>query len=74
MQDVLAENWGQLREPMKKWWSRLTDADLDEINGQYDVLVSLLQLKYGYDLSRAQEEIHQRLGEMSKERAAGGGH
>ena len=47
MLDVLVGSWNQLREPIKGWWSKLTDDDLDSINGKYDILVSVLQKKYG---------------------------
>ena len=61
-QDQVAE-WEQMRDQIKTGWSRLTDEDLKEIHGNYDGLVSILQLKYGYTLERAEEEVHQRLGE-----------
>lgn len=66
MQDVLVGNWHQLRGQIKMWWNKLTDTDLDEINGSYDILVSVLMEKYGYTTQRAEEEVQRRLGQFEK--------
>ena len=66
MLDVLVGSWNQLRGPIKTWWSKLTDADLDSINGNYDRLVSMLQKKYGYSAQQAKEQVDQRLAEFEK--------
>lgn len=70
MLDVLVGNWNQLRGPIKTWWNKLTDVDLDEINGNYDILVSKLQEKYGYNVQRAEEQVKQRLAEFEREHRA----
>ncbi len=66
MLDVLVGSWNQLRVPIKGWWSKLTDDDLDSINGKYDILVSVLQKKYGYSAQQAKEQVDQRLAEFEK--------
>ncbi len=66
MLDVLVGSWNQLREPIKGWWSKLTDDDLDSINGKYDILVSVLQKKYGYSTQHAREQVNQRLAEFER--------
>lgn len=66
MLDVLVGSWNQLRVPIKGWWSKLTDDDLDSINGNYDSLVSVLQKKYGYTAQQAKEQVDQRLAEFEK--------
>ncbi len=66
MLDVLVGSWNQLRGPIKTWWSKLTDADLDSINGKYDILVSVLQQKYGYSAQQAKEQVDQHLAEFEK--------
>lgn len=70
MLDVMVGSWNQLREPIKGWWSKLTDADLDSINGKYDILVSVLQQKYGYTSQQAKEQVDQRLAEFEKDHRA----
>ncbi len=66
MLDVLVGSWNQLREPIKVWWNKLTDDDLDSINGKYDILVSVLQKKYGYSAQQAGEQVQQRLAEYER--------
>ncbi len=66
MQDVLVGSWNQLRGPIKTWWNKLSDTDLDEINGNYDILVSKLQEKYGYNVQTAEAQVRQRLGEFER--------
>lgn len=70
MLDVLVGSWNQLRSPIKEWWSKLTDDDLDRINGKYDLLVSVLQKKYNYSAQDAKKQVNQRLAEFEKEHRA----
>jgi uncharacterized protein YjbJ (UPF0337 family) len=66
MLDVLVGSWNQLRGPIKGWWSKLTDDDLDSINGKYDRLVNVLEKKYNYSPQRAKDEVNRRLAEFEK--------
>lgn len=59
--DILAGKWKQIRGEAKAWWGKLTDDDLDRANGKFDVLVGLLQQKYGYTHQRAADEIDKRV-------------
>ena len=61
--DILEGKWKQMRGNAKTWWGKLTDDDLDRAAGKYDVLVGLLQEKYGYTRQRATEEIDKRVTE-----------
>lgn len=70
MQDILTGNWTQVRPLIKSWWSKLTDADLDSMDGHYEVLVSLLMEKYEYSEQYAKDEINQRLGEFERQHRA----
>jgi uncharacterized protein YjbJ (UPF0337 family) len=70
MLDILVGSWNQLREPIKGWWSKLTDDDLDSINGKYDSLVSVLEKKYGYSTHQAKVQVDQRLAEFEKKHRA----
>jgi len=61
--DILEGRWKQIRGEAKAWWGKLTDDDLDRAAGKFDVLVGLLQQKYGYNRQRAVEEIERRVTE-----------
>ena len=56
--DILALKWNQIRDDVQKRWEQLTDLDVDEIEGNYDVLISKLQEKYGYTVEEASQEVN----------------
>jgi uncharacterized protein YjbJ (UPF0337 family) len=58
--DIFSGKWKQLRGESKVWWGKLTDDDLDKVEGNYDKLVGLLQEKYGYTREQAEEEWEKR--------------
>lgn len=59
--DILEGQWKQIRGEVKAWWGKLTDNDLDRIAGKFDVLVGILQEKYGYTRERAANEVEERV-------------
>ena len=56
-QDIFEGKWKQIKGEAKVWWAKLTDDDLDRAAGKFDVLVGMLQEKYGYTREHAAEEI-----------------
>jgi uncharacterized protein YjbJ (UPF0337 family) len=68
--DPLVGHWEDLRHQLRSWWDRLTEADLAQIGGQRDRLISLLQQRYGYTRQRAQQEVDQRLQEYGGQAAS----
>lgn len=67
--DPLANQWEQLRSQLRSWWDRLTEADLMQIGGQKDRLISMVQERYGYPWERAQQEVDRRLQEYTEKSA-----
>jgi uncharacterized protein YjbJ (UPF0337 family) len=59
--DVFEKNWKRLHEQFKMWWNKITDEDLEQVGGKFDEFVGLLQRKYDYTHSQAEEEITRRL-------------
>ncbi len=70
-QDILKGQWKQMRGQMRVWWGKLTDDDLEQVQGNYDKLLGLLQAKYGYDRAQAESEINRRLGEYRMRQGTG---
>ena len=64
--DILTGKWQQMRGHAKEWWGKLTDDDLNRIQGKRDVLVGLLQEKYGYTKEKADQEINRRIHEYDR--------
>ena len=55
--DVLEGKWLQLKGNIKQQWGRLTDDELDQINGRYEELVGKIQERYGYSREEAANEV-----------------
>jgi uncharacterized protein YjbJ (UPF0337 family) len=67
--DPLVGHWEDLRPQLRSWWDRLTEADLSQIGGQRDRLISLLQQRYGYTREHAQQEVERRIQEYGEQTA-----
>ena len=53
--DQVQGNWVQLKGKAKEKWGKLTDDDLDVINGKRDQLIGKLQERYGFTKEQAQK-------------------
>jgi uncharacterized protein YjbJ (UPF0337 family) len=58
--DILVGKWKQKRGQVKQWWGKVTDDDLDRIDGDVDELAGILQERYGYARDEAEREIERR--------------
>jgi uncharacterized protein YjbJ (UPF0337 family) len=56
-EDILKGNWKQFRGELQKQWGKLTNDDLDVINGEYEKLVGRVQERYGWDREYAEREV-----------------
>jgi uncharacterized protein YjbJ (UPF0337 family) len=52
--DQIEGKWKQMRGSARQQWGKLTDDDLEAINGQRDKLVGKLQERYGIAREEAQ--------------------
>ncbi len=57
--DVLKGKWKQLKGEAKTQWGKLTDDDLDQIEGNTEKLVGKVQERYGYGREEAEREVDQ---------------
>jgi uncharacterized protein YjbJ (UPF0337 family) len=64
-QDVFAGQWKQMRGELKLWWGRLADDELEQVGGQKDKLIGLVQERYGYTRDHAEREVEMRLKEFA---------
>jgi uncharacterized protein YjbJ (UPF0337 family) len=55
--DQIAGNWKQFKGNVKEKWGKLTDDDLDVIEGKKDQLVGMLQERYGFSKEQAEKEL-----------------
>ena len=65
---MFKSQWNQLRGKVKERWGKLTDDDLDTVEGQFDQFVGVIQEKYELTRSKAEAEINEFLtGKEEKE-------
>ena len=55
--DQLQGKWLQMKGAVKAQWGKLTNDDLDEIDGNLERLVGIVQERYGYARERAEKEV-----------------
>ncbi len=55
--DILAGKWKQLKGSAKQKWGKLTDDDLDRIEGSRDELIGVIQERYGKSREDAEKEV-----------------
>lgn len=55
--DELKGKWKQVKGNVKKNWGKLTDDDLDVIEGDKDILAGKIQERYGISKEEAKKQI-----------------
>lgn len=65
-QDILAGKWKQARGQVKQWWGKLTDNDVERINGRVEELIGSLQETYGYTRQEAESEVDRFLEQFNQ--------
>jgi len=65
--DVLKGKWQQLKGEARIQWGKLTDDDLDQIQGNAEKLAGKLQERYGY----AKDEAHKEVDDFIRRRQVG---
>jgi len=55
--DQVKGKWHQIKGEAKMQWGKLTNDDLDMIDGSTEKLVGLVQERYGYARERAEKEV-----------------
>ncbi|MGE0594601.1 MAG: CsbD family protein [Vicinamibacterales bacterium] len=63
--DIMQGKWRQMKGEAKVQWGKLTDDDLDVVEGSSEKLVGKLQERYGYDRQRAEEEVNTFFGRQA---------
>lgn len=72
--DQIEGKWKQMRGSMKQQWGKLTDDDLDYINGKQDQLIGKLQERYGIAREEAQRRADEWLAANQADAHVGAGH
>lgn len=55
--DILKGQWTQLKGHVQKQWGKLTNDDLDQIEGNMEILVGKVQERYGRRRDEAERDV-----------------
>jgi uncharacterized protein YjbJ (UPF0337 family) len=55
--NIFKGKWKQFRGEAKKQWGKISDDEMDQIEGDRDKLIGKLQEKYGYSKDQASSEV-----------------
>ncbi len=55
--DILEGKWKEYRGKAKAQWGKLTEDDLDQVDGRRDQLAGKLQTRYGMAKDEAEREV-----------------
>lgn len=64
--EIVEGNWNQLKGEVQKRWGKLTNDNLDQINGNRTKLLGVIQESYGV----AKEEAEKQVKDWEKSSAA----
>ncbi len=56
-EDILKGKWGQLKGRVKEQWGKLTDDEIDQLDGVKDQLVGKVQERYGIAREQAARDV-----------------
>jgi uncharacterized protein YjbJ (UPF0337 family) len=57
--NVFKGKWKQIKGETQKQWGKLTNDDMDVIDGEREKLIGKIQERYGYAKDRAEKEYHE---------------
>ena len=57
--DIIEGSWKQIRGKVKARWGKLTDDELDRVEGNYDILCGKIQKAYGLSREEVERDISQ---------------
>jgi uncharacterized protein YjbJ (UPF0337 family) len=55
--DIVKGHWNEIKGKLKQQWGKLTDDQIDQMEGSYDELEGILQKNYGYQKDQVKKEI-----------------
>lgn len=64
--DIIQGNWTQFKGKALQAWGKLTNDDLDVIDGRQEELVGRLQARYGWAKEEAERRVTDQVAEWEK--------
>ncbi len=63
---VLEERWDQIRDQIHTRWNKLSEADVEKINGKHDLFIELIQERYELSKEEAEKQLQGYLRAITK--------
>jgi len=57
--DIAAGKWKQMKGEVKRQWGKLTDDEIDQIDGNSEKLLGIVQERYGKSRDEAEREVRE---------------
>ncbi|MFA5909313.1 MAG: PqqD family peptide modification chaperone [Vicinamibacterales bacterium] len=57
-EDILQGKWTQLKGKAKEQWGKLTDDDIEKLDGKKDQLIGRIQERYGMARDQAERDVN----------------
>jgi len=57
--DILKGKWIRVKGDIRIWWGKLTDGDVNQIQGDTEKFIGKLQGRYGYRREQAERELNE---------------
>jgi uncharacterized protein YjbJ (UPF0337 family) len=64
--DTLKGQWTQLKGTIRQQWGKLTDDEIDQMQGNAEILVGKIQERYGRSREQAEQEVDRWLEERGR--------
>jgi uncharacterized protein YjbJ (UPF0337 family) len=70
--EILKGKWLHTRGDVRSWWGKMTDDDVDQIQGDLEKFLGKLHERYGYSREQAEKELNDflRLPDHERRRSA----
>jgi uncharacterized protein YjbJ (UPF0337 family) len=59
--DVIERKWVQVRNKIHARWGKITEEDIEKINGNLNRFIATLQARYGYAKEEAEDQVQRYL-------------
>jgi uncharacterized protein YjbJ (UPF0337 family) len=68
--DILKGQWTQLKGKMREQWGKLTDDDVDRMQGNAEMAIGKLQERYGWSKEQAERDFDAWLNRQETRKAS----
>jgi uncharacterized protein YjbJ (UPF0337 family) len=68
--DVLKGQWTQLKGKVREQWGKLTDDEIDQVQGNAEQFIGKLQERYGHSREQAEKDVDRWLEQQHSKKAS----